>query len=100
MAEEVARKPVHVESKQIAKVSPAMHGHLALEFVDGSKTVIHRGDHEVHMLSVGDYYPPLAPVEDVAPESPVEPSAQDLDAVAAEQEAAEATAEPSVEDGR
>lgn len=49
MSQEVLRKPVHTESKKIAKVSPAMHGHLAIEFED----------HEKHMLVAGDYYPPL-----------------------------------------
>lgn len=57
---EVSRKPVHTESKKIAKVSPAMHGHLHLTFEDGTQTVIQRGDHEAHNLKPGDYYPPLA----------------------------------------
>lgn len=44
--------------KQIAKVQPMMHGHLMLEFTDGSKQSVHRGDHEAHAPKAGDLWPP------------------------------------------
>jgi hypothetical protein len=34
--------------KKIAKVMPAGFGHLMLEFEDGVKRMVHRGDHEKH----------------------------------------------------
>ena len=43
--------------KKIAKVSPAAF-HLMLEFEDATKQLVHRGEHEVHQLKVGDLWPP------------------------------------------
>lgn len=53
--------------KKITKVSPGMHGHLHLEFEDGSMQVIHRGAHEEHALQAGDYWPPQAPAAEPEP---------------------------------
>ena len=44
--------------KKIKKVSPAAFGHLMLEFEDGMKQMVHRGDHEAHAPKVGDLCPP------------------------------------------
>jgi hypothetical protein len=44
--------------KTIAKVSPMRHGHLMLEFEDGSKQTVFRGDHEQHAPAVGELWPP------------------------------------------
>ena len=44
--------------KKIAKVSPAAFGHLTLEFEDGVKQIVHRGDHEAHQPKPGDMWPP------------------------------------------
>ena len=44
--------------KKIAKVSPMAMGHLMLEFEDGVKQMVHRGDHEAHAPKVGDMWPP------------------------------------------
>jgi hypothetical protein len=43
--------------KKIAKVMPAGFGHLMLEFEDGVKQLVHRGDHEAHQPKVGDVWP-------------------------------------------
>lgn len=44
--------------RRIAKVSSMFHGHLMLEFEDGSKQTVFRGDHEIHKPDVGDFWPP------------------------------------------
>ena len=44
--------------KKIAKVMPAGFGHLMLEFEDGVKKMVHRGDHEAHQPKAGDMWPP------------------------------------------
>ena len=44
--------------KTIAKVQPMAHGHLMLEFEDGTKQTVFRGDHEQHAPRVGDLWPP------------------------------------------
>jgi hypothetical protein len=44
--------------KMIKKVSPAAFGHLMLEFEDGVKQLVHRGDHEAHQPKAGDLWPP------------------------------------------
>jgi hypothetical protein len=44
--------------KKIAKVMPAAFGHLMLEFEDGVKQWVHRGDHEAHQPKPGDMWPP------------------------------------------
>jgi hypothetical protein len=45
--------------KRIATVSPANHGHLMLEFEDGSKQTVFRGEHEAHEPEPGDLWPPF-----------------------------------------
>ena len=37
---------------------PAAFGHLMLEFGDGVKQLVHRGDHEAHQPKPGDLWPP------------------------------------------
>ena len=44
--------------KRIVKVSPMAHGHLMLEFSDGTKQTVFRGDHEQHAPKVGELWPP------------------------------------------
>ena len=44
--------------KMIKKVSPAAFGHLMLELEDGTKQLVHRGDHEAHAPKAGDLWPP------------------------------------------
>ena len=44
--------------KTIAKVTPAMHGHLVLEFEDGTKQMVFRGQHEQHAPAAADPWPP------------------------------------------
>ena len=44
--------------KKIAKVMPAGFGHLMLEFEDGVKQMVHRGDHVRHDPKPGDMRPP------------------------------------------
>ena len=44
--------------KKIVKASPASFGHLMLEFEDGTKQMVHRGDHERHDPKLGDMWPP------------------------------------------
>jgi hypothetical protein len=44
--------------KKIIKVSPMGFGHLMLEFEDGTKQTVHRGDHERHDPKPGDMWPP------------------------------------------
>ena len=44
--------------KKIVKASPAGFGHLMLEFEDGTKQMVHRGDHEAHQPKAGDLSPP------------------------------------------
>ena len=44
--------------KRIVKVMPVGFGHLMLEFEDGVKKMVHRGDHEAHQPKVGDMWPP------------------------------------------
>ena len=44
--------------KKIAKVMPAGFGRLMLEFGDGVKQMVHRGDHEAHQPKPGDMWPP------------------------------------------
>ena len=43
--------------KKIVKASPAF-GQLTLEFEDGTKQRIQRGDHEAHAPNAGDLWPP------------------------------------------
>ena len=45
--------------KKIVKVSPAAFGHLMLEFEDGTKQIVHRGDHQ-SQPKAGDLWPPDA----------------------------------------
>jgi hypothetical protein len=45
--------------KKIAKVMPAGFGHLMLEFEDGMKKLVRRGDHEPHPKP-GDMWPRMA----------------------------------------
>jgi hypothetical protein len=40
--------------KKIKKVSPMGLGHLILEFEDGMKQMVHRGDHEARQPKPGD----------------------------------------------
>jgi hypothetical protein len=44
--------------QKIAKSSPMAMGHLMLEFEDGTKQMVHRGDHEPHQPKAGDLWPP------------------------------------------
>jgi hypothetical protein len=44
-------------SKRIAKVEQRHFGHAVLEFEDGSRLTMNRGDHEKHALKAGDYWP-------------------------------------------
>ena len=44
--------------KKIVKASPVAFGHLMLEFEDGTKQMVHRGDHEAHDPKAGDMWPP------------------------------------------
>lgn len=44
--------------KKITKVHTTFFGHLILEFEDGSKQTVHKGDHEVHGPVAGDLWPP------------------------------------------
>jgi hypothetical protein len=44
--------------KKIVKVSPSVFGHLMLEFEDGTRQSVYRGDHEVHAPKPGDLWPP------------------------------------------
>lgn len=44
--------------KKIVKAQRAAHGHLMLEFEDGSKQMVFRGDHEKHIPVAGDMWPP------------------------------------------
>lgn len=95
-----------MQSKKIAKIEPRWNDHLLLIFEDGTQQMVQRDEHRakglshaepsgitghtevtVHHLQVGDYYPPL-PAKDL-------PSAADLDADAAEKQAAEQTSSAS-----
>jgi hypothetical protein len=70
--------------KTILSVHPMTHGHLKLEFTDGSSLVVFRGEHEPHAPKKGDPWPPApAPAGDLiqlpawdlrftAPEAPLE----------------------------
>lgn len=51
-----------MQRKRIAKVAPVMHGHVCLEFEDGTKKFVFRGEHEAHAPGPGDFWPPEAPV--------------------------------------
>ena len=44
--------------KENREVMPAGFGHLMLEFEDGVKQIVHRGDHEKHDPKSGDMWPP------------------------------------------
>lgn len=44
--------------KKITKVQPMHLGNLMLEFEDGSKQCVNKGDHERHKPEVGDAWPP------------------------------------------
>ena len=44
--------------KRITNIGKMMFGHLMLELEDGTKQLVHRGDHEVHAPAVGDMWPP------------------------------------------
>jgi hypothetical protein len=44
--------------KSIAAVNKMGSGHLMLEFEDGTKQAVNRGDHEAHNPAVGDLWPP------------------------------------------
>ena len=44
--------------KRIVKASPMAMGHLMLEFEDGTKQMVNRGDHEAHAPKAGDVCPP------------------------------------------
>ena len=44
--------------KMIKKVSPAGFGHLTPQLEDGTKQMVHRGDHEAHQPQAGDLWPP------------------------------------------
>jgi hypothetical protein len=43
--------------KKIVKASPMGFGHLMLEFEDGTKQMVHRGDHKRHDPKPGDMWP-------------------------------------------
>ena len=44
--------------RKIARAMPAGFGHLMLGFEDGTKQMVHRGDHEHHDPKPGDMRPP------------------------------------------
>ena len=44
--------------KRIVRASPMSFGHLMLEFEDGVKQMVHRGDHDKHDPKPGDMWPP------------------------------------------
>jgi len=44
--------------KRIVKASPMGFWHLMLEFADGTKQMVHRGDLERHDPKPGDLWPP------------------------------------------
>jgi hypothetical protein len=44
--------------KKIVKTQPGSFGHLLLEFEDGTKQMVFRGDHEAHAPQPGDLWPP------------------------------------------
>ena len=46
--------------KKTIKASPAAFGHLMLEFEDGTKKMVHRGDHERHDASLVTCGPRMA----------------------------------------
>ncbi len=50
-------------AKKITKIAAGMHGHLHLEFADGSMQVLYRGTHELHNLAVGDLWDGAQKVE-------------------------------------
>ena len=43
--------------KKIVKASPVAFGHLMLEFEEGMKQLVHRGDGEAHQPKPGDLWP-------------------------------------------
>jgi hypothetical protein len=64
-------------SKKIVKADPMLYGHLMLEFEDGSKQSVFRGEHEGFAPKPGDSWPPAvsaeAPKPDPAPADPPAP---------------------------
>ena len=46
--------------KKTVKSSTGGLGHLVLEFEDGTKQMVHRGDHEAQQPKPGDLWPRMA----------------------------------------
>lgn len=60
---QIKNTPAPRPPQTIAKVSPGWHGHLHLEFSDGSMLTVTRGNHEQHDPKPGDVWPPMGATE-------------------------------------